>query len=335
MINEVTNKLLTGVKVVDVEFKEVFEEIFSGLANDIQTTSFLTALKKTDFDDNLFSCAIEASTQSIKKPFSLKTENLIENISLKSISGFIDIPLLQDLICSSADLNVSKYSFDSFLDNNSFDILKNMGVNLEKNIDFSSVEFEKLNFSYFYLPKDAPYFKYSEQIRLSLPFDNIFNFTKNMLNPLGAKNLFLGVLQKELVEKFAGICLNLQKENSIVVCGQDMLPFVSLSGESYVAEAWKNKIFTYELTPEHLGFKFGDLAEIKCENNEQNANDILEIIFNKKKDAKYDIAIINSALSLYISKKADSIIDGINLAKKLLDDGVVAQKFKQIVKFYS
>ena len=75
--------------------------------------------------------------------------------------------------------------------------------------------------------------------------------------------------------------------------------------------------------------------EIKCE-NETHCAELLENLFlNKINGAIYDIIVLNSSLSLYIAKKAGSILDGINLAKKLIDDGVVAQKFEQIKKFYS
>ena len=75
--------------------------------------------------------------------------------------------------------------------------------------------------------------------------------------------------------------------------------------------------------------------ELLCENYEQNAEDILAVIGNKTKNAKYEAAILNSALSLYISKKAPSLLDGLELAKKTLDTGLVLEKFNQIKNFYS
>ncbi|MBR5305227.1 MAG: hypothetical protein IKU37_10415 [Candidatus Gastranaerophilales bacterium] len=337
MIKEATNKLLKQEQIVEVELKEVFEEIFSGLANEVQTTSFLTALNNSNLSNEIISCAIEIASQSIKKVFNIPyNDNLMENIVLKKDENIFDISLIQDLICSSAELNVSRYSFhDSLTANQSFNILKKLGVNLEKEINYNDIEFEKLNFSYFYLSRENPYYKYSESIRTNLAFDNIFDITKKMLNPLNAKNIFIGVNKKDLVEKYANICLKLQKNNSIIVYGENSIPFISPSGESYIAEAWKNKIFTYVVTPELLGFNEYEIEKITCENNEENANDILEIINNKKQGAKYEATILNSALSLYITKKADSIINGIDLAKKLINDGVVLEKFKQIKQFYS
>ena len=336
MINEVSNKLINNEQVAEVEFREVFEEIFSGLANEIQTTSFITALNFKEIEDDAIISAIETSSQAINRPFNLLySDNLMENIALKKEKNIFDISLIQDLVCSCAQLYVSRYAFDCQQTlNQSFNILKLLGINLKKKVDYNDVEFEKLNFNYYYLSSNTPYFKYSEAIRNNLAFDNIFNATKEMLNPTNAKNLFLGVSRRALVEKYANICLKLQKNNSIVVCGNDSLPFIAPNGESYIAEAWKNKIFTYVINPELLGYNEHDFSEINCTNDEENANDIFEIIYNKKKDTKYELSILNSALSLYIAKKADSIIDGINLAKRLLDDGIVAQKFEQIKKFY-
>ena len=337
MINEALNNLLNSQKITAVEAREVFDEIFSGLSNDIQTASFLTALSANQIDEDIICAAIDSSIQAIKKPYSVAScDNLIENIVLSDNLETIDIVLLQDLICSSAELAVSRYFFESDVSRSrTFDIFNLMGVKLEKQVDYFSDDFEKLNFNYFYLHSSNPYFKYTKNINLALPIENVLNVTSKMLNPLNAQNLFLGVNKKELVDKYAGISLKLERKNAIVVSGDNGISYISPCGESYVAEAWKNKIFTYALAPQLLGFNEYDFGEIYCENNDENAKDILDIIYNKNKGAKYVVSVLNSGLSLYISKKADSIYDGVKLAQKLIVDGVVAQKFEQIKRYYA
>ena len=337
MINEVINSLLEQKEIDEVNVREVFEEIFSGLANEIQTASFLTALNKLNFSENILFNAINVSKTFIKNKINLSdAKNSIENLALNQSKKYIDISLIQDLICSSADLCACRYSFNSSLCFNiSFDILSELNINLKKDVDYNSDEFEKLNFSYIYLPNNTPYCKYVEPVRLKLPFDNVFSVVSKMLNPFLSKNLYLGVCDKNLVNIFAQVALKLNKENSIIVSGDNSFPYVSSCNDTYIAEAWKNKIFTYVVNPKLLGFECFDLSEIECENVNQNAQDILEIIQNKQKGAKYVVAILNSALSLYISKKADSIVDGVNLAKSLIEKGLVMEKFNQIKNFYS
>ena len=337
MIKEVLNKLLCAQNVSETEYREVFDEIFQGLSHDVEISSFLTALKDTNLEFDVLLEAINSSFSAIKTDFSvLNSGDLIENIYLCQSNNLINIALLQDLICTAAELPISRYCFDGvYSKDNAFQILNLLGFDFNKEIDYNSSEFEKLNFNYFYLSTQNPYFKYSENVRASLPFDNLFNKTIKFLNPLKAKNLFLGVSNREDVDKYATLALKLNKVNSVIVNGAQSLPFITPWGESYIAEAWKNKIFTYVLTPELLGFDSLSLDEIKCVDNKENARDILEIISNKKKGAKYNVAIMNSALSLYISKKTASVMDGINLAKKLLKDGLVEEKFNQIKAFYS
>ena len=119
-----------------------------------------------------------------------------------------------------------------------------------------------------------------------------------------------------------------------MLSGDNNLPFISPNGETFIAEAWKNKIFTYVLSPELLGYSEASLDEIKVYSKEENAKNIIEIFENKLKDAKFNSIILNSALSLYISKKADSIISGINLAKKTIETGLALEKLNQIISFY-
>ncbi|MBQ4646568.1 MAG: hypothetical protein IJB79_04395 [Candidatus Gastranaerophilales bacterium] len=336
MINNVINKFLANDSVSQVELLEAFEEIFSGLANDIQSSAFITALNDIKMNEDVLLTAIQASCQSIKKPYSvLNSQDMIENISFGDKTKYFDISLIQDLICCACDLPISRYSFGNDISSRTFDILSLMGINLSKEIDYSTNDFKKLNFNYYKLSCELPYSKYTKNLNHSLPFDNILKITSKMLNPLCASNLFLGVNKKSNVEIFANLALKLNKTNSIIVCANDSLPFVSTKGETYVAEAWKNKIFTYILTPQLLGIEDFEVDLLKCENNSQNASDILDIIKNKNKSAKYCASILNSALALYIAKKADSIIDGLSLAKKVLKEGLVEEKFEQIKAFYS
>ncbi|MBQ9149783.1 hypothetical protein IJX73_02520 [bacterium] len=335
MIKEAINKLINEEDLTFIEIREVFDEILSGLANEAQISSFLTALKSKKITTDELLGAIVSSRDSFKfQQFGLNFSDGLESIAFDDKNEYIDILLAIDLICSANNLSVSRYDFNSFSNKNkSFEILKTLGVNLEKNIDFLSNDFEKLNFSYFYLSQDIPYFKYSEKIRNTLPFDNILNITSKMLNPLKTKNLFLGICDKNLVETYANIALRLENNNSIIVCN-DNIPFVSLSGESIVAEAWKNKIFTYVITPDLLGFKENDINELKCSDIRENANSLLNIMDNKLKNSMYDFIVLNSALALYISKKSDSIMEGIELAKKTIDTGKMKEKFLQIKNFY-
>ena len=333
MIKEALEKLLNGYNLTPTDIKEVFDEIVSGLADEILVSSFLTALKLKGESTDEISAAILSCRESFRTLNSnfLKDE-MFENVVFGNRDGLLDISFAVDIVLSASDLKVFKYSLASDYNFNqsfqTFNLINN------GNFDYSESVFERTGFIYFLFPSCENYVKYTKNISRALCFSNLLNITDKMLSPLGAKNQVIGLVEKDLVEKYADICLKLNNHNTLALSGVNGFPFASIEGETFVAEAWKNKIFTYIITPELVGLKAASFDEIKCENSAHGLEIIKNVFENKIKNAPYDIIVLTSALSLYITKKADSIMDGILLAKKIIDSNLAREKLEQLIKIY-
>ncbi len=341
MINEITDKLINGYNADNIEIKESFDEILSGLAGEVCASALITALKAKGETIEETTSAIISSREAIQNiNLAFDCENLLENTTLEDEpEDIFDVSLGCDIISSANGLGVYKY-FSPFESNlKSLNTLRFIGIDFEgefssKNIYEKLDKFEKCGFIYLKLSSHEAYFKYTSNILRSLKFKNILNTVNKFLNPLKAKNQMIGLNNKDDVEKIANICLNLNNSNSIVLSAGNNFPYISLENETYVAEAWKNKIFTYILTPELVQVKPCSNNELKCENVEHRFNSLIEVIKNKQKNQFYDFLVINSALCLYIAKKAPSIADGINLAKKTIEQNLAYEKFEQIKKYF-
>lgn len=134
-----------------------------------------------------------------------------------------------------------------------------------------------------------------------------------------ANNAVIWVDNKNALSQCAQDCLK-KYDNAIVISGFNGLGYISLEGESFVAEAWKNKIFNYSVTPDIFGIKQESDSILKCENSKKSYEIIQDVFDNKLKDGCYNAIIINSALALYISKISESIYEGMELAKKTIED---------------
>lgn len=332
MINSIINKLVEEKLDDFVDFQEPFDEIFSGLADDTQASSFLSLLKSKNMEaEFIFPCLFSAreSTKKINLPFI--ESNSLESVNFSSDKKVFNIYLPIDFVCSAAGLNIAKYSFN--YQDYSFQILKKMGLNIPDSQMEFSLEYEKAGFYYFNIVENK-FFKYAENLIRKLPFESILTPVSKMLSPYNFKNQFIGVKSKKDVNLWGNIALKLNNLNTIVVSGADEFCGISLWGESFVGEAWKNKIFTYIVTPDLLGFKDSSYQDVCCENIEHNILDLEEIFKNDVKNSKYDLVVINSAFALYIAKKVDSIMDGIDLAKKLISEKKVWEKIQQIMIAY-
>lgn len=340
MINCLINKLMNLKEPNEAELIEVFDEIFSGLADEISATSFITLVeeKKELFksDSMCLSCAIKSARERTNR-LKLTEKDILtfEAIQKNNSSDYFDISFAIDIIMSANEVSTSKYTFSApFKLNRSFETLKSLDIKPKMLGDDFYDDFEKTNFLYLEMSNNESFYKYISNISRKLPFQNILNITEKFLNPCNVKNQFIALNSKDEIEKYANICLNIKNENTLIVSGGNEMPFATIEGETHVAEAWKNKIFTYILTPELLGIERGKIEELKCENVEHNKEAILNLFKNKERNSFYNAVILNCALALYIVKKANSVMDGVKLAKKTIEDNLAYEKILQLQKTY-
>ena len=88
-------------------------------------------------------------------------------------------------------------------------------------------------------------------------------------------------------------------------------------------------IKTYFVKPEEFGIKQANLEELKGGSPEENAKILLDIL-NNKQGPKYDIAVLNAAAAIFVSGKAESIDEGILLAKKSIESGNALNCLKKL-----
>lgn len=336
MIKEVTEKLNNNIMPDKTELTEAFDEIYSGIADEILAVSFITLLNgflKSGNGIDIIDSAIKSANGAMKRiSLNLDFTYAVKTTEIEDNTKYFDISFVRDVMLSSNNIPVVKYSTD--YNKNNENILNKLNITPYKkneNGEFDTENIEKTNYYYIKPDESESYLKYSNNISKKLCFKNILNITDKMLNPCMAKNIVIGVDNIDKVEKTAKLCLNLNYTNSIVVSSKDNTPFVSPGNESYIAEAWKNKIFAYKLTPELVDMPTHPIKELESENINHNIETITELFKgNLKNSAVYDTAVINTALALYIVKKADSVMEGIKIAKNTIDSGLAKEKFEEL-----
>lgn len=235
------------------------------------------------------------------------------------------------------DIKSTKNSIQRIeLNKNRDDLIENITFDLPKNtIDFSYAidVICSLNSLFAVKHRNEKFNSYNKNNIAIFPLEaELDEKIYKMLNPFDSANCSIGVINKNEANDWAKLCLDLNYTNSIIVSGHN-LPLYSPFGETYIAEAWKNKIFTITLNPKLLDFKEYDEDSLNCESKEEN-KEIIEAVFqNKIKDAPYQALVVNSALSLYITKRAKSIADAINLAKKTIESKNCYECFRKLYLF--
>ena len=115
----------------------------------------------------------------------------------------------------------------------------------------------------------------------------------------------------------------------MVVHGDDGLDEITTTTTTTVCEVNNGEIKEYKLDPEDYGFSKIDIKEIEGGTPKENA-EIIRNILKGEKGPKRDIVVLNSAAALYVSKKVDSLKEGIALAEELIDSGKAYKKLQEI-----
>ncbi len=103
-----------------------------------------------------------------------------------------------------------------------------------------------------------------------------------------------------------------------------------MEAETKVSEVKDNHVTTYKIKPTDFGIKMATLNDIKGGTPEENKEIILKILKGEEQGPKRDVVLLNAGTALYVAGKADSIQNGIDIAKDSIDSGKALEKLNQL-----
>jgi anthranilate phosphoribosyltransferase len=212
-------------------------------------------------------------------------------------------------------------------------VLEALGVNIALSPDKVKECVLQTGIGFMFAPNHHKAMKHVMGVRRTLGFRTMFNILGPLSNPASARAQVLGVFNKQLVEPLAHVLKNIGVEKALVVHGGDGMDEISISGKTYVSELKDGEVSSYEITPEEFGLKCSDISEIVGGTAEENADIIKNLFSGKDSSAKLDVLLINSAAALYVGKKADSLKDGMEKAKMIIESGAALLKLGQLAEF--
>jgi anthranilate phosphoribosyltransferase len=112
----------------------------------------------------------------------------------------------------------------------------------------------------------------------------------------------------------------------------DGLDEISLVGKTSLAEIKRKQIKYYEVAPEDFGLKRCSLKDIAGGSPAFNAQIIRDIFSGAERGPRRDFLVLNNGATLYVSGKAPSIKEGIEMSRSLIDSGAAQRKLQELVE---
>jgi anthranilate phosphoribosyltransferase len=335
-ISGVLNRIFSGEHLPRGEASEVMGYLMDGTLSQVQASALLAALRtKSETVEEITGFAEAMRARSVKVPF--KHDGVLLDTCSTGGTGIstMNIGTTSMFVIAAAGIKIAKHGNRAVTRrSSSADTLEALGVKLEQSPEHLSAALEKVGIAFLFARSHHPAMKFVAPIRAELKARTVFNILGPLTNPAGANRQVLGVFSPKFVEPLAGVLNALGTQRALVVHG-DGMDDLTVSGETIVTELNDGDLKSYTLTPEEVGLRRSRRDDLLGGDGAENAQTLREILAGTVQGAKRDVVLLNAGAGLYISDKASSIKEGVELAQSLLDNGKALAKLEAYLAFNS
>jgi len=315
------------------DMRAVMNQIMTGQATDAQIGGLLIALRmKGETVDEITGAA--DAMRSLATPVEIDVADAVDIVGTGGDgANLFNVSSACSFVVAAAGGHVAKHGNRSVSSSSgSADLLETAGINLELNPEQIAQCIEKVGLGFMFAPQHHSAMKHAIGPRKEMSLRTLFNILGPLTNPAGAKRYLLGVFDKSLCRPMAEALQALGAEHAMVVHAAEGLDEISLAGDTFVAELKEGEVSEYTLTAEGAGLAKRALDGLQV-NSSSESLAIIQSAFAGENEKAIDMIALNAGAALYVSGKADSLVDGVALAKETMISGKAAAKVKELADF--
>ena len=324
------SKVATGSTLTREEASHAFDKMMSGEATPAQMGGLLMALRIRGETVEEITGAV-ATMRSKMLPVKAPADAIDVVGTGGDAAGSYNISTCAAFIVAGAGVPVAKHGNRALSSRSgAADVLGALGVKIDLMPEQISRCITDAGIGFMFAPAHHPAMKNVGPTRVELGTRTIFNLLGPLSNPASVKRQMVGVFARPWIEPLAKVLGALGMERAYVVHGSDGLDEITTSGPTYVAELEGGKVRTFEITPEEVGLKRSNAADLKGGDAETNAKALREVLAGKLGPFR-DVAALNAAAALVVAGKAKTLADAFKLAQKSVDSGEALKRLDRLV----
>ena len=212
----------------------------------------------------------------------------------------------------------------------SADVLEALGVQINLQAQQVARCIEEVGLGFMFAPNHHPAMKNVAAVRRELGVRTLFNILGPLTNPAGAPNILMGVFHPDLVGIQVRVLKNLGAKHALVVWGKDGMDEISLGAATMVGELRNGEILEYEIHPEDFGMPMMSHRSLRVDNAQESRQMLLQAIEGQA-GTPFEIVCLNAGAALYTAGLADSIAQGLALARETARSGAARKKLESFV----
>jgi anthranilate phosphoribosyltransferase len=243
------------------------------------------------------------------------------------------------LVASAAGVVVAKHGNRAVTSKSgSADVLEALGIPVDLPPDEAVDSLKEHGFVFLFAPHYHPAFKHIVPARKLCAADGqrtIFNFLGPLLNPLRPSAQLIGVPKPEICGKLGKVLQSIGVARGMVVSGEvgseGFLDEFSTVGLNHVAEFYQDRGFHESTTSsESFPIEKASIQDLAGGDANENADIIRKILKGDLKGPKLDAVLLNAAAALFVAGRANSMVNGWELATDVIESGQAWEKLQNL-----
>lgn len=212
------------------------------------------------------------------------------------------------------------------------DVQAQMGINVMVTPDVVQRALDSCGIAFMMAPMHHPAVAHVMPTRQELGTRTIFNILGPLTNPAGVKRQLTGAFSRELIRPMAETLGQLGSERAWLVHGSDGTDELTITGVSWVSALEEDgSVRDVELHPEDAGLPVHPFEAIVGGSPEDNAA-AFRALLNGDHSAYRDAVLLNTAAALVVADAANSLKDGVEIARESIDSGAAKSKLEALAK---
>ncbi|MBM7701727.1 anthranilate phosphoribosyltransferase [Metabacillus iocasae] len=331
MFKNLLMKCLNGQTLTEHEAELVMDEMMQGNVPSAQIASFLTVLTyRGETVDEI--TGLVRGMRKHMNVIDLPHSDIVDTCGTGGDgASTFNISTASAIAASSVGVKIAKHGNRAVSSKSgSADVLEHLGINIQANDKEATKAISEVGMSFLFAPMYHPAMKHAAVPRKELGFRTVFNALGPLANPTNCKKQVIGVYSIDLAEKLAEALKRLSSHHVLFVAGRDGLDEISIATETDIVELKDGEIYKYTIKPEDFGLNRGELNELVVSDAKESAALIESIFQNEGNESARNAVILNAAAAIYVAQKTDTLLQGVELAKQIMQEKTAYQQLQRL-----
>ena len=317
----ILHDLLARRELSPEQMRSVIDALMTGRLGDAEAAAFLVALRMKGETAREIASAALVLRQHMRR-WEHGCAGVLDTCGTGGDGhATFNISTATAIVVAAAGVPVVKHGNRSVSSRSgSADVLAALGVRIDGDADFAQRSLRDTGFAFCFAPHFHPAMAHVGPIRKRLGVPTLFNCLGPLANPANAERQLLGVGRPELLDLLAGALAELGTKHALVVCGDEGLDEVTLSGTTHVRAIRDGMIHSFMWTPDDFGLAACKIRDLHADDANESAAIILRVLQGEPGPVR-NIVVANVAAALLAAERTVSLREGVVVAEKALTSG--------------